>query len=125
MPWAAGALLLTLALAACEKQPERIRVKLPKEAVQSVKMEPQLPVFEKKGDTIHLRASAFEKGDVYMGPAKVKWTVADPSVASVNYEGLVTARRRSPRPKDGSSGGRSTRSPINPRASRSRTSASS
>lgn len=90
MPWAAGALLLTLALAACEKQPERIRVKLPKEAVQSVKMEPQLPVFEKKGDTIHLRASAFEKGDVYMGPAKVKWTVADSSVASVNYEGLVT-----------------------------------
>ncbi|MFO0723535.1 MAG: Ig-like domain-containing protein [Myxococcota bacterium] len=87
----AGAALLSMLLAvACEQQPERIRVKLPRDAVQSVKMDPSVPPFEKKGDTIHLRASAFDKQDTYMGPAKVKWTVSDPTVASVNYEGLVT-----------------------------------
>lgn len=88
---ALGALLLSgLVLVACEKEPAKIRIKLPREAVQSVKMDPVLPPFEKKGDTIKLRASAFDAADVYMGTANVKWSVADSSVASVNYEGVVT-----------------------------------
>lgn len=89
-PRLAFVLAATALVTACEKQPAKIRIKLPREAVQSVKMEPVLPPFEKKGDTIKLRASAFDKGDVYMGTANVKWSVADSSVASVNYEGLVT-----------------------------------
>lgn len=89
-PRLAFVLAATALVTACEKQPAKIRIKLPREAVQSVKMEPVLPPFEKKGDTIKLRASAFDKGDVYMGTANVKWSVADSSVASVNYEGVVT-----------------------------------
>ncbi|MCC7382918.1 MAG: Ig-like domain-containing protein [Deltaproteobacteria bacterium] len=82
--------VLLIALTGCEKQPAKIRVKLPRDAVQSVKMDPVLPPFTKKGESITLRASAFDKDDVYMGPAKVKWSVQDGTVAAVNYEGSVT-----------------------------------
>jgi hypothetical protein len=86
-----AALVAPLALvAACEKQPSQIRVKLPRESLQSTVMNPVLPPFEKKNDTIQLRASSFDEKGAYMGPAKVKWSVSDPSVASVNYDGVVT-----------------------------------
>lgn len=81
---------LVFVLAACGKEPASIKIKLPKDAVQSVKMDPVVPPFTKRDDSIHLRASAFDKDGVYMGPAKVKWTSEDPTVASVNYDGLVT-----------------------------------
>lgn len=81
---------LAIALLACEKEPASIKIKLPKDAVQSVKMDPVVPPFTKRDDTISLRASAFDKDGVYMGPAKVKWSIEDSTVASVNYEGVVT-----------------------------------
>jgi hypothetical protein len=79
-----------LLLIACEKQPASIRVKMPRDALQSVKMDPVVPPFEKKNETLQLRASAFDKDGVFMGPAKVTWSSSDPSVAVVNTDGLVT-----------------------------------
>jgi hypothetical protein len=86
-----GGLLLTgVALIACEKQPATIKVKMPRDAIQSVKMDPVVPPFEHKNDTIQLRASAFDKDGAFMGPAKVSWSSSDPSVAVINTDGLVT-----------------------------------
>jgi hypothetical protein len=93
-PFSPGRLILLSSLAfvllACEKQPATIKIKLPKDAVQSVKMDPIVPPFAKKGETLSLRASAFDKDGVFMGPANVKWSVADTTVATVNWEGTVT-----------------------------------
>ena len=83
-------LLGIFVLAACEKEPSSIRVKAPRDAVQSTKAVPVLPLFKKQGDTIRLRASAFGDDGAYMGMAKVKWSSADPSVATVALDGLVT-----------------------------------
>ena len=59
--------------------------------MHSVRMDPVLPPFERKGDTIKLRASAFYKDDSYMGPPKkVDWSSSDSSVATVSLDGLVT-----------------------------------
>jgi hypothetical protein len=78
-------------LAGCEKQPSYIKVKVPAASVHSVRMDPVLPAFDKKGDTIKLRASAFYKDDSYMGPPKkVSWSSSDSSVATVSLDGLVT-----------------------------------
>ena len=78
-------------LAACEKHPSYIKVKVPQASVHSVRMDPVLPPFTKKGDTIKLRASAFYKDDSYMGaPKKVSWESSDSSVATVSLDGLVT-----------------------------------
>jgi uncharacterized protein YjdB len=82
--------LAAVAVAACEKQPASIRVKGPRDAVESVKMNPTFAPFEKKGDTIKLRASAFDEGGAYMGPADVQWDSSDRSVATVDQSGLVT-----------------------------------
>jgi hypothetical protein len=77
-------------LAACEKQPAYIKVKGPRDAVESTKMDPTFAPFEKKGDTIKLRASAFGEDNVFMGPARVKWDSSDRTVATVDQMGLVT-----------------------------------
>jgi hypothetical protein len=77
-------------LVGCEKQPASIKVKLPRDAVQSVKMDPIVPPFEKKGDTMQLRASAFDKDGVFVGPAKVSWSSSDPSSFVVNSDGLIS-----------------------------------
>jgi uncharacterized protein YjdB len=79
-----------LVLAACEKQPAYIKVKGPRDAVESTKMDPVFPAFEKKGDTIRLRASAFDKDNVFMGAANVTWDSSDRTVATVDATGLVT-----------------------------------
>lgn len=84
---ALAALFLT---AACEKQPSSIKVKGPRDAVESTKMDPSFAPFEKKGDTIRLRASAFDKDGVFMGAAVVKWDSSDREVATVDSTGLVT-----------------------------------
>jgi Big-like domain-containing protein len=76
--------------AGCEKQPAAIKVKGPRDAVESQKMNPQFPPFEKKGDTIKLRASAFDKDGAFMGAARVKWDSSDRTVATVDGTGLVT-----------------------------------
>lgn len=81
---------LALSVAACEKQPAYIKVKVPAQSYASVRADPILPPFTAKGDTIQLRASMFYKDDSFMGQAKqVKWSSTDPSVASVGLDGLV------------------------------------
>jgi len=83
--------VLPLALLACEKQPAFIKVKVPQDSMHSVRMDPVLPPFVKKGDTLQLRASAFQADKSYLGPAKqVKWSSSDPAVALVSLDGLVT-----------------------------------
>lgn len=79
-----------LVLVACTAEPAEIRVKGPRDALESVNMVPKFAPFEKKGDTIKLRASAFGSNGAFMGPAKVRWSSSDPSVATVNQLGLVT-----------------------------------
>lgn len=81
---------LSAGLLACETQPVRIQVKGPREAVESTKAVPEFAPFEKKNDTIQLRASAFDDKGRYMGPAKVEWDSTDRSVATVDSSGLVT-----------------------------------
>ncbi len=77
-------------LVACQKQPASLRIKGPKDALESTKAVPTFPVFEAKGDTLMLRASAFDEGGAYVGSAKVKWDVSDREVATVDQHGLVT-----------------------------------
>jgi uncharacterized protein YjdB len=88
-PLLAGVLVAGL-LAGCTKQPASIKVKGPRDAVESTKMDPTFAPFEKKGDTIRLRASAFDKDGVFMGAAEVKWDSSDREVATVDATGLVT-----------------------------------
>ncbi|MEE2900844.1 MAG: Ig-like domain-containing protein [Myxococcota bacterium] len=84
-------LILTTGLIACEKHPSYIKVKVPQASIHSTRSDPVLPAFEKKGDTIKLRASAFYKDDSYMGPPKkTEWSSSDSSVATVGVDGLVT-----------------------------------
>lgn len=83
-------LAFAVVLSGCEKQPASIKVKGPRDAVESVKMEPVFAPFEKKGDTMKLRASAFGEDGAFMGPAKVKWSTSDSTAASVSQDGLVT-----------------------------------
>jgi hypothetical protein len=86
--------ILTVAQSAlflgCEKQPASIKVKGPRDAIESVKMDPVFAPFEKRGDTIQLRASAFDERGTFMGPARVKWDSSDRTVATVDQSGLVT-----------------------------------
>jgi hypothetical protein len=82
-------LLAALALA-CQKQPSELRIKGPKEALESTKAQPSFPVFEKKGDTLQLRASSFDKDGVYLGSAKVEWDTSDRTVATIDRMGLLT-----------------------------------
>lgn len=84
------ALAAALLLSGCEKQPASIKVKGPRDAPESTKMNPIFAPFEKKGETIKLRASAFDKDGAFMGAARVKWDSSDRSVATVDSSGLVT-----------------------------------
>jgi hypothetical protein len=90
MRWNLVLSFVLLASAACEKQPAQIRIKLPQSSYASVRADPVLPPFEKKGDTIALRASGFDKDGAFMGAAPVKWSSSDPSVASVSLDGIVS-----------------------------------
>jgi hypothetical protein len=81
---------LALLAAACQKQPAALRIKGPKEAVESTKAAPSFPVFEEKGATLQLRASAFDEGGAYVGSAKVKWDVSDRERATIDQHGLLT-----------------------------------
>lgn len=82
--------VLVVALVGCKEEPAKIRIKGPQDAVESTKMNPTFAPFEKKGDTINLRASAFDSKERYMGTVKVKWDSSDRSVATVSQSGLVT-----------------------------------
>lgn len=85
-----SALAFAAILTGCEKQPASIKVKGPRDALESVKMEPVFAPFEKKGDTMKLRASAFGEDGAFMGAAKVKWSTSDNTAATVSQDGLVT-----------------------------------
>jgi uncharacterized protein YjdB len=76
--------------AACSAEPASIRVKLPKDGMGAQKAEPTLPVFKRRGETMTLRASAYNGSDTYMGPAKVKWSSSDTSVAAIDPDGRMT-----------------------------------
>jgi hypothetical protein len=85
-------LITTLAagLLGCEVHPTAIKVRPPQGSFTSVREEPVLPKFERKGDTIKLRASAYDKKGQYMGPAKgARWSTTDGTVATVGLDGLV------------------------------------
>jgi uncharacterized protein YjdB len=83
-------LLLALALTGCSREPKSIRIKGPRDAVESTKMTPQFAPFEKKGDTIQLRASGFDDQDRYIATIPVKWDSSDREVATVSQTGVVT-----------------------------------
>ena len=77
-------------LLGCEVQPTAIKVRPPQGSFTSVREDPVLPKFDKKGDTIKLRASAYDKKGQYMGPAQgARWSTTDGTVATVGLDGLV------------------------------------
>ncbi len=82
--------LAPLLVIGCTKQPARIRIKGPRDAVESTKMDPTFAPFEKKGDTLQLRTSSFDDKDHYMGTVAAKWDSSDREVATVSQTGLVT-----------------------------------
>ena len=82
-------LLAALFFGCSGREPKSIRIKGPKEAVESTKMVPQFAPFEKKGDTIQLRASGFDDQDRYIATMPAKWETSDRSVATENQTGLV------------------------------------
>ncbi len=75
---------------ACVQEPVEIRIKGPREAVESTQANPSFATFENKDDTLQLRASAFSDKGKFMGVAKVAWDSSDRTVATVNQAGLVT-----------------------------------
>src|SRR5688572_12903279 len=84
------ALSVVLGAIGCSKQPASIRIKGPKDAVESTQKIPTFAPFEKKNDTIQLRTSAFDDQDRYMGTVNASWESSDRDVATVNQNGLVT-----------------------------------
>lgn len=81
---------LLLVLSACEVPIAEVRIKMPREAVQSTKADPTIPTFTQKSETMQFRASAFDAKGRYKGPAEVKWSVLDPTVATVSQDGLLS-----------------------------------
>ncbi len=84
------ATLALFAFTACEVPVAEVRIKMPREAVQSSKADPTIPTFTQKNETMQFRASAFDKKGRYKGPAQVKWSVLDTQVATVSQDGLLT-----------------------------------
>ncbi|MCA9550930.1 MAG: Ig-like domain-containing protein [Myxococcales bacterium] len=81
-----GALLLV----ACETHPAEIKIKGPKDAVELTAANPTFPTFEKKDDTLQLRASGFDDKGRYMGVVPVRWDSTERSVATISQTGLLT-----------------------------------
>lgn len=87
---AGGLLGAASLLVGCQEPVARIQIKGPRDAFESVRAQPKFAPFEKRGQTIKLRASAFNRSGVYMRPAKVRWSSSDGTVATVSPSGLVT-----------------------------------
>lgn len=85
---AVGALLVT----SCERVPVSVRIRPPRDAVEAQRADATLPTFRKKGETILLRASGYDRDGAFLGPAAVLWESSDPSVATVEPDGRVTVR---------------------------------
>lgn len=75
---------------ACETHPAEIKIKGPRDSVESTKAIPTFGTFEKREDTLQLRASGFDDKGRYMGTVPVKWDSSDRDVATVSSTGLVT-----------------------------------
>ncbi|MBK8010676.1 MAG: Ig-like domain-containing protein [Deltaproteobacteria bacterium] len=95
--------LLVLALAwtaACSPKIAEIQIKGPPSSVSSSRLAPEatavlgslFPVFEKPGETLQLRVSAFNRDGAYLGSTPVEWKSSDLSVATVSADGLVTVQ---------------------------------
>lgn len=84
--------VLGLALVvACQEKPAELRIKGPKNSLESTHGDGSLPTFTKKGQELKLRVSAFDDQGRFMGAAKdVDWDVEDRSVATISRSGLVT-----------------------------------
>ncbi len=83
--------LATLFLAsACETHPAEIKIKGPRDSVESTQANPTFATFTKKDDTLQLRASGFDDKGRYMGTALVKWDSSNREVATVSSTGLIT-----------------------------------
>lgn len=76
--------------AACENHPAEIRIKGPRDAVESTQATPTFAPFRKREDTLQLRASGFDDKGRYMGAVPVKWDSTDRDVATVSSTGLIT-----------------------------------
>lgn len=77
-------------LTGCTSPPAEIRIKGPRDAVESTQASPTFGPFERKGDTLRLRASAFDARGRYLGTAAVDWDSSDRTVATVSQTGVVT-----------------------------------
>lgn len=86
-------LLPALALAVlsgCESHPAEIKIKGPRDSVESQKAVPTFSIFKKREETLQLRASGFDDKGRYMGTIPVKWDSSNRDVATVSSTGLVT-----------------------------------
>ena len=52
----------------------------------------ELPVLERRGETLKLRALAFDAEGRFLREAAVRWQSVDPSVATVDASGVLTAQ---------------------------------
>ena len=83
-------LLAFAPLVACSSKPAEIRIKGPRDAVESTQKTPTFAPFETKGETLRLRASGFDDRGRYTGTVVVDWESSDPTVATVSQTGIVT-----------------------------------
>lgn len=82
--------MVLLLLVGCTSKPAEIRIKGPRDAVESTRASPSFAPFERKGDTLRLRASAFDDRGRYLGTVPVDWQSSDRGVATVSQTGVVT-----------------------------------
>lgn len=88
MRWIA---LVFVLMAACVEKPAELRIKGPKDSLESQFDVSGLPAFTRKGQTLQLRASAYDDQERYMGVAeKPKWDTSDRTVATISRTGLLT-----------------------------------
>jgi hypothetical protein len=85
-----GVLLGFFCTVACQEKPAELRIKGPLNSLESQYDIQKLPEFEKAGQTLQLRASAYDDQGRFMGPAEVDWSTTDRTVATISRTGLLT-----------------------------------
>jgi len=84
-------LWIGLSVAACQEKPAELKIKGPKNSLESTHGDGRLPTFSKKGQELKLRVSAFDEEGRFMGAAEdVQWDVEDRSVATISTSGVLT-----------------------------------
>lgn len=79
-----------LAASGCETHPAEIKIKGPRDSVESTQANPTFAKFTKKDESLQLRVSAFDDKGRYSGAVPVKWESSDRGVATVSGGGLIT-----------------------------------